>query len=175
MSDLLGDTAGLRTQTVPFNAVHELSGASGHFAFDLTGAQGLSHLLDSRAIVQIESDSLSCQVIGPASASKAVSAHVAVIPSSSTEADHPTTALQVLTVPGSAFIQHSLYVGAVPASLRFAPEVAHQLKPTPVHGRPPMVVGYFTITGGTAADAAYLKLTGVLSVQGIGYVKPWAS
>jgi hypothetical protein len=175
MSDLLGDTQGLRAQTVSFNAVHSLPGPAGAFAFKLSECPGLAHLLGARAIVEIVSDSLTCQVIGPASASKAVSLHVAVVPFSEDALDRPSTADQVMTIPGSTFVQHSLYVGAVPASLGFAPETAHQLKPTPVHGEPPMVVGHCTITGGTGTDAALLKLSGVLSVQGIGYVRPWSS
>nr|QQG34643.1 HP3 [Sesame deltaflexivirus 1] len=170
MSELLGETKSLRTQTVDFNAVHTILGpaSSGHFL--LSECAGLKQLLPARAVVEVVSESLSVQVVGPASASKAVSAHVAVIPANAPE---PTTEAQVLTISGSAFVQHSLYVGAVPAQLRFASEVAHQLKPTPVFGQLPKVVYHCTVTGGATGDKTFLRLSGTVTVEGVGYVSPW--
>jgi len=175
MSEVIGDTSDLHVNTIPFNAVHTLTGAHGSFAFKLEEASGLKHLLTARASVRIVSDSLTCQVIGPASAAKAVSAHVAVIPHTTNADDLPTTPAHVLTIGGSAFIQHSLYVGALPAPLNFAQEVAHQIKPTPILGGPPMVVGHYTVTGGVNTDTVFLRVSGVISVDGIGFVKPWST
>jgi hypothetical protein len=171
MSEVIGDTRELHQNTINFNAVHTVSGASGFGHFRLETCSGLQHLLNARASVRIVSSSLTCQVIGPVSAAKAVSAHIAVIPSNATA--WPTTAAQILTIGGSAFVQHSLYVGAPTAPLQFSQEAAHQLKPSPVLGSAPEIVFQYTITGGTDADSAYLRISGVLAVDGIGFVTPW--
>jgi hypothetical protein len=171
MADVIGDLSHLRLTRIAFNAVHEVSGAEGSGHFSLLSAKGVKHLIGARALVKIVSDSLTCQVIGPASADKAVSAHIAVIPS--TSSDWPSTASEVLTIGGSAFIQHSLYVGALAAPLQFTQEVAHQIKPAPVVGSPPEVVYQFTITGGSASSKAYLRISGVLEVDGVGFVASW--
>lgn len=174
MSEVIGDTSALHVNTIPFNAVHTLTGAHGSFAFKLQEASGFKHLLVARASAKIVSESLTVQVIGPASAAKAVSAHVAVIPFSSDAADLPTTPAHVLTIGGSAFVQHSLYVVALPAPLSFTQEVAHQIKPAPILGGPPMVVGHYTVTGGVNTDTVFVRVSGILSVDGIGFVRPWS-
>jgi len=171
MSDVLGDTTHLHQHRIDFNAVHTIVGASSHGSFCLVDSSGLRHLLSSRASVKIVSQSLTCQVIGPASADKAVSIHVAVIPATAT--GHPTSEAQILTIGGSAYAQHSLYVGALAVPLAFSTEVAHQIKPAPVVGEPPLVVYVCTITGGTNSDKAYLRISGTIEVDGIGYVQPW--
>lgn len=172
MSELLGDTSDLHTNRIPFSAVITTTGAasSGHVL--LSALSGFSHLLPSRAAVKIVSDSLLCRVVGPASATKAVSCHVAVLPGNCSE--WPSTPAEILTIGGSAFVQHSLFVAPSSAPLRFAPEVAHQLKPPPVYGQPPCVVYHSTITGGAATDTAYICVSGVIEVDGIGFVKSWS-
>lgn len=171
MSDVLGDTSHLHQHRIAFNAVHTLVGPSGHGAFSLVDAPGLRHLLSSRASVKIVSSGLTCQVIGPPAADKAVSVHVAIVPS--TAPSHPKSEAQILTIGGSTFTQHSLYVGAVSSPLAFSPEVAHQIKPRPLVGESPLVVFVFTITGGTKDDKANLRVSGEIEVDGIGYVQPW--
>jgi hypothetical protein len=69
----------LTATIVPFNAVHEVTGASGSGHFILSSATGFRALARPRAYVKIVSDSLTCQIIGPASADKAVSAFVAIL------------------------------------------------------------------------------------------------
>jgi len=171
MSNLIGDTSNLHTTRIPFHAVHELVGIFGSGHFPLLDCNGIKHLVSARATVRIVSDQLSCQVIGPAAADKAVTVHVAVIPS--TAPAWPTTAAHLLTIGGSAFTQHSLYVGASATPLAFTQEVAHQIKPRPLVGSPPEVVYYFSVTGGVATTVSYLRISGILEVDGVGYVQPW--
>jgi hypothetical protein len=170
-SEVLGNVGELHVTTINFNAVHTVTGGSGAGFFDLAECTGLKHLLSARASAKIVSNSLTCQVIGPASAAKAVSAHLGVIPTSC--ASTPTTAEEVMTIGGSAFVQHSLYVGAQSANLLFSQEVSHQLKPTVVIGSPPRVVFHYTVTGGASTDIVHFRISGVLTVDGIGFVVPW--
>jgi len=114
---------------------------------------------------------LICKVVGPASATKAVSCHVAVLPAGLSE--WPTSPAAILTIGGSAFVQHSLFVAPTSVPIRFASEAAHQLKPTPLFGKPPVIVYHSTITGGQATDTAYICVSGLLEVDGIGFVKSW--
>merc|ERR1712110_915909 len=102
--------------------------------------------MGSRAKVEIVSDSLTVKVIGPASADKAVTLCVAVVPSSSEVC--PTTDAQVLTIGGAAYAQHSVYIGVQDVPLRFAAEASHLIKPRPLIGSLPKVVYTFNLIGG---------------------------
>lgn len=174
MSEVVGDTSYLHNNTVPFSAVLTLTGASGCFSADLVTAVGFSHLLSARASVNIVPGSLLCKVVGPASASKAATVIAAIVPVSKDNI-YPETPEDVLTIGGHAFVQHSLYVTPAPTTIDFAPEVAHQLKPTPLVGLPPCIVGHYTLTGGTSTDKSYFTLTGRLAVDGVGFTKSWAT
>lgn len=174
MSEVIGDISHLHSNTVPFSAVFELIGSSGSFAHPLVKAEGFKHLLVARASVRVVDGTLTCKVVGPISASKAVSVLVAIVPHNEDNL-YPTTARQVLTVGGNAFVQHSVYVKPEAVAVEFAPEVAHQLKPKPVVGELPCVVGHFTITGGTSTDIAYLTVAGRLAVDGVGFAQSWSS
>lgn len=174
MSEVVGDTGYLHANTVPFSAVITLTGASGHFSADLVTAVGFSHLLSARASVKIVPGTLLCKAVGPASASKAVTVIAAIVPVNS-EGIYPKTPVDVLTIGGHAFVQHSLYVTPVPTKIDFAPEVAHQIKPKPLVGEPPCLVGHYTVTGGTSTDQTYFTLAGQLTVDGVGFAKSWSS
>jgi len=173
VSDVIGDTEYLRAKTIPFNAVHVVKGDSGSGYVALTNCLGFKHLLPPYAKVTILSDSLTCQVIGPVAADKAITAHVAVIPDQEKDFGWPTTPAAILTIGGSALVQHSLYVGARTAPISFANEAAHQIKPDPIVGNTPVVVYTFTVTGGAKTDVSYIKLSGLVEVAGIGFVKTW--
>lgn len=173
MSDLIGDTSQLKSTVIGFNAVHEATGASGSGRFALLECLGVKHLLSPRAFVRIVSDSLTCQVIGPATASAAVTAHIAVIPSAVEAGDLPTQPRQILTIGGSAFVQHSLYIGAPKAELKFSEGVAHQIKPTPLVGDPPAVVYHYTVTGGGTNSVVHFKISGSIEVDGVGFTRTW--
>lgn len=168
---VIGDVSQLHQNRIAFNAVRSITGSSVHGHFALSSAAGFAHLASARASVRIVSDTLRCQIIGPAAADKAVSAYVAVIPS--TAPAFPTTAQHILTIGGSAFVQHSLYVGAKTEPLSFSQEVAHTIKPTPLVGSPPEVVFFVEVTGGANTDVSTLRISGHLEVDGIGYVQPW--
>lgn len=171
MSSIVGDTTELNQTRIAFNAVHTVTGAEGHGHFHLTAARGFSHLTSARASVRLLPGSLKCQVIGPAAPDKAVDAYIAVLPASAPE--WPSQAAEILTIGGSAFTQHSLYVGAQVTDLGFSQDVAHQLKPLPLVGHPPVIVYCYNVTGGTARSVAHLRVSGFLEVSGIGYVQPW--
>lgn len=172
MSEVIGDTSHLHRNTVPFSAVIELRGASGAIAAPLCSATGFKHLLAARASVEIVSGSLTCRVVGPVSPTKALTAIVAIVPEDASS-EYPTTASQTLTVGGNAFAQHSLFVRPESVPLDFAPEVAHQLKPKPLVGLPPYVVGHFTLNGHTEGDVSRLVISGRLAVDGVGFAKSW--
>lgn len=171
MSEIIGDTSHLHQNTIEFNAVHELLGHSGVTHFPLVECQGLRGLLASRASVTIVSDSLRCQILAPPSADQAAVAQVAVVPS--TCPSWPGSGTDILTVGGSVFVQHSLYTGALAVDLRFAPEVAHQIKPAPVVGSPPEVVVAYTVAGADATTVSRLRISGRIRVDGIGFVSSW--
>lgn len=171
MSEVIGDTGHLHDNRVPFCAVHTVKGLSDSGHFTLSTCSGFKHLLTARASIRIVSSSLNCMVIGPAAADKAISAHIAVVPAGLKS--YPTSAAQIMTIGGSAYVQHSLYVVTSPVPLSFAPEVAHQLKPKPVIGEEPEVVFHFTITGGSVNTEAFIKISGYLEVDGVGFATSW--
>jgi len=171
MGDLIGDVQELRSTRIPFHAVHTVTGSAVHGHFPLMGCTGISHLAASRASVRIVSEGLTCQIIGPATAANAVEAYIAVIPSTSPV--WPTTGANILTIGGSAYCQHSVYVGSVIAPLSFTQEVAHQIKPAPLVGSPPEVVFVSNVVGGTAASVVNIRISGILEVDGVGFVQTW--
>nr|QYF50209.1 MAG: hypothetical protein [Sichuan deltaflexi-like virus 3] len=170
---LIGDTAQLHQTRIAFNAVITVTGPSGYHHEPLASATGFVQLVGARASVRVVSETLVCQVIGPASANRSVDAFVCVLPASLPAASFPTTAAQILTVGGSAFCQHSIYVGSTPVPLAFAQEVAHQLKPAPLVGSPPEVCFYYNVAGGGANDTVHLRVSGLLEVDGVGFVQSW--
>lgn len=173
MGDLIGDSAFLHQNRVPFHAVYSARGASGSGSFLLTTAAGVKHLLSARASVKVVSDKLTCQVIGPAAADKAVEAFVAVVPATAADGELPTTIEEIMTIGGSSYLQHSLYVPSTIVPLSFAQEVAHQIKPSPLIGEPPLVVFAYNVTGGVPGSIVRFRISGVLEVDGIGFAKSW--
>jgi len=125
----------------------------------------------SRASVKIDQSSIQCQVIGPASPTIAITAHIAVIPSA--HDDLPETEQAILTIAGGAFVQHSLFTGSEVRPLGFAVETSHVIKPKPVVGTEPRVVFHYTASGGTANSKVHIKVKGLLEVDGIGFVQTW--
>lgn len=168
---IIGDTSHLTATLVPFNAVYKVTGkkTSGHFR--LTECLGFASLLRARASVRIVSSSLTVQVIGPARADKSVNAYVAIVPASLDS--WPTTSTGILTIGGSTFVQHSLYIAPTPSSLLFNPEVAHQIKPTPVIGQQPEVVYLVEVIGGEDRDESLLRISGQIDISGVGFVPTW--
>ncbi|KAE8238394.1 hypothetical protein A4X09_0g7110 [Tilletia walkeri] len=170
MSDLVGDTTHLHRTTVPFSASHKIVGHEIHGSFLLSDATGFSSVASSRASVKIVSDSLSCKIIGPAAADKAVSTAVAILPET---ASNPTAFEHILSIGGFAYLEHSVYnsPGSVPVA--FAAEAAHQIKPKPLVGSPPKVVYYHRVLGGDGKSVSHLVVQGLLEVDGVGFVKSW--
>lgn len=171
MSDLVGETQHLHRKTVPFKAVHRVQGSSASGHFPLSEARGFKQLTSSRAYVKVLSDSLKCQVIGPASASVAIHASVAITPSGLD--GWPTETSEVLTIGGSCYVQHSVYAPSVPAAIGFSAEAAHLIKPKPQIGSSPEVVYSVEVVGGTAASVTLIVLSGFLDVEGIGFTQTW--
>lgn len=171
-SEIIGDVTHLHRNRVPFSAVHTATGSCGDGDFLISEARGFRQLVVSRAYVRIDPASLQCQVIGPASATIAVTAHIAVIPSA--HRDLPDSAPDLLTIAGGAFVQHSLFTGSEVRPLGFAVEVSHVLKPKPVIGTEPRVVFHYTASGASATSQVHIKISGFLEVDGIGFVQTWA-
>jgi hypothetical protein len=170
MSEFVGDSAHIADDIVTFSCVKALKGANGHGHFSLSKAKGFAEIVACRGVARIVSDTLSVQVIGPPASDKATAVYVAVIPEVST---YPTDIEEILSIGGSAYVEHSLYSGSRPVSLKFAAEAAHQIKPTPLIGSPPTVVFYFDIIGGDSSSNAFLKISGQVNVRGTGFVKTW--
>jgi hypothetical protein len=173
MSDLVGDTSHLTQTTFPFSAVKTLKGPQGAGHFTLTTSPGFEQLIAGRAKVVIRSDSLQAQVVGPPDPTKAVTVYVAAIPNGS--AKWPTNAAQILTIGGAAVVQHSTYVHSQPSQLKFAVEVAHQIKPKPQVGTEPEIVYSFIVAGAEAETESYLVIKGIVEVDGVGFVQTWKS
>jgi hypothetical protein len=171
MAEIIGDTSHLTQTRVPFNAVHRVSGASRSGHFSLVECAGVASLIRSRAQVRIASESLRCQVVGPAAADQATVLHVAIVPSTCNS--WPSSDTDILTIGGSAFCQHSLFVAPAAVPLSFSPEVAHQIKPAPLVGSAPEVVYQLTIVGGAEGSRAHIKISGELEVSGIGFIATW--
>jgi hypothetical protein len=171
MSDLVGDTAHLHRRTIPFKIAYTLSGAEGHGHFAIPTANGFKQLAASRASVRIVSDSLRCQVLGPASPSVALEAYVAIVPKDLES--WPTKPAQLLTIGGSCYCQHSIYSPSRTVPIEFSAEAAHQIKPTPLVGSAPEVVYYFQAVGGETTTTSYLCLSGLIEVDGIGFTQTW--
>jgi len=171
MSDLIGDTSQLHSTRIPFNAIHTVVGHEQHGSFLLSEAVGFIHVIDSRATVKIVSSSLLCQVLGAPSADTAVSAYIAIIPASFQPT--PSSSDHILTIGGSAFCQHSLYVPPTLVPLAFSQDVAHQLKPVPLLGSPPRVAYAVQVVGGTTQSRSTIRISGVIEVDGVGFVQSW--
>lgn len=171
MSEVIGDVSHLRDHITEFNIVVTITGASGFSDFPLLGASGFQKLIAGRAYVKILPESLTCRVIGPVSASNAIACHVALLPAGLP--NYPTTASQVLGIPGSALTRDSLYSSSVPVPLRFSPEVAHVLKPATLVGEPPQVVYCYTLVGGTSTSESLLHISGQVELSGVGFLKTW--
>lgn len=168
MSELIGDTSTLHSNTTPFTVVVELLGASGSGSFTIS--QRLRSRVDPHASVTIVGD-VSCRISCPPAADKAATLRLAAIPSS--EAATPSTAAQVASIPGAVLAQHSLYVNALSSPVVFGPEVSTVIKPKQLIGSEPKFVYHFVITGGEATTSSLLELSGTLKLEGLGYVKSW--
>lgn len=171
MSEIVGDTSHLHTKTVPFNAVHKVTGSSGTGSFDLATCTGFKQLCSARATVKVLGDALSCEIIGPASPDKATEAYIGVIPD--TAEAFPTEPEHILTIGGSAYVQQSLYIGVRGSSLRFSAEANHQIKPKPMVGSLPKVIYHFKVEGGNNQTVAFIRISGVVEVDGIGFTQTW--
>lgn len=171
MTDVIGDTSDLHARTVRFQAVHSVTGPTPTGAFKLIDASGFKQFLAGRASAKLLTETLTVRVIGPASASIAVTAHIAIIPASIERL--PTTGAELMTIAGSAFCQHSLYLGSPPVPLGFPPGVAHTLIPEPVVGELPQVVYSIIVTGGAAASTCLIQLSGSVALDGVGFVETW--
>lgn len=169
--NLLGDLSELTATGVKFNIAFQVTGASGHVRHTLSGLGGLAPFLQGRAFARIVGDSLTVKVTGSVTQSRSIDVHVCIIPA--TFPDYPQTGHGVASVPGSCFAQHSVTSSGEPAILSFPDGVANQLKPSPVWGEPPALVVVHEILGGTQTSTATVKVSGVLEVGGIGFVRTW--
>jgi len=170
-SEVIGDTSHLHRRVVRFSAVHTSVGQRGPINFLLADCTGFSHLVAPYASVHIQESSLTAKVIGPASATVAVQAHIAVVPS--TFATSPESASQVMLIGGSIFIQHSLFVAPTLSQLEFSPEASYQIKPRPVLGSLPRVLGHYDVVGGSAVSTVHVIISGTVALDGVGFVHPY--
>lgn len=171
MSDLVGDTQHLHNRSIEFSAVHTVTGNQLHGSFNLAESPGFAKLAGSHASVKIVSESLACDIIGPASASVASTGAIAVIPV--TAPHNPDTVAKVLSIGGSVYCVHSLYQAPIQQPVRFAAETAHQIKPKPLVGSAPKVVYALELEGASATSRILIRIRGVIEVDGTGFIQPW--
>lgn len=171
MSDLVGDIEYLHKTRIEFSAVHSVRASELKGSFLLASVAGFAKVAASRAKVNIVSDSLKCDIIGPASPSAATVGAVAVVPKSVEET--PNSIGGVLSIGGSVYCVHSLYQAPVQQPLRFAAEVSHLIKPVPQVGEAPRVVYCIEVEGGTQSTKVLIRVQGVVEVDGVGFINTW--
>jgi hypothetical protein len=167
---VVGDTGELVKKTIVAKATHTVTGTSGSFHFSLSAAPGISKYFTSHARVVITGP-VSITISGPTSATVASTATVAIIPDK--YPDFPTTEAEVIELQGSIRVQHSLIVGAEEKVVSFGHETTEQLKPRTLIDYPPVVVGHYTIAGGTATSTALIVISCPLTVDGVAHHKTW--
>jgi len=167
---VIGDTSELTRNTIVATATHLLVGSSGSFHFPLSEAPGIAKYFESHAKVTI-SGSVQVLLNCPVSATTSGSAIVAVCPNKYNT--WPSTEEQVVQLQGSVRVQHSLLVPPLESVLSFGNETAEQLKPRTLVDYPPVVVGHFTIAGGTASSRSHIALRVPLRVEGVSHHRTW--
>jgi len=166
----LGDVSELVRKTITAKATHRVTGASGSFHFAISDAPGISKYFTSHAKVTITGP-VTATVSGPVSSTIATTVSIAIIPAK--YRTFPTTEEQVIELQGSTRIQHSLVVGAEVKPLEFGHETAEQLKPSTLVDYPPVVVGHYTIAGGSTSSTALVVVACPLTVEGVAHHKTW--
>jgi hypothetical protein len=170
MSSVIGDTAELVRNTITAKATHEVTGSSGSFYFRLSEAPGIAKYFDSHAKVTIEGTP-TVYVSGPVSATISTSVAVAVIPDK--YKTFPVTESQHVQLQNSVRIQHSILVPPSTQPLRFGNETAEQLKPRTLIDFPPVVVGHYTVAGGSPSSVTIIVVELPLRVEGVAHHKTW--
>jgi len=169
-SGVIGDVAELTKKTITAKATHKVQGVSGSFHFRISDAPGVSKYFQSHARVTI-SGPVTVLISGPTSAAIASTVVVAICPDKYD--NWPSSEEQIIQLQGSERVQHSLLVPPTSIAVQFGNETAEQLKPRTLVDYPPVVVGYYTIAGGTAASAAHVVLSLPLIVEGVAHHKTW--
>lgn len=170
MSDVIGDTAELRRNTIQAKASYRIEGQSGAFHFRLSEADGIKKYFASHAKVKIQG-TVTALVSGPAQSTIATTVVVAVCPDK--YPDWPTQEDQIVQLQGSTRIQHNILVPQTPTPIPFGNEVAEVLKPKTLVDYPPVVVGYYTIAGGSQSSYGYVILNVTLTLEGVAHHKTW--
>lgn len=169
-SSVIGDTAELTRTTIVAKATHRVVGQTGAFHFRLHDAPGVSKYFESHAKVSVQGVA-KLSVSGPTSSTVSTSVTAAVVPDK--YSSWPSTEEQVVQLQGSARVQHSLLVPPSSVPLIFGNEVADLFKPKSLVGYPPVVVGHFTVAGGSAASAVIVVVELTLSLDGVAHHKTW--
>lgn len=170
MSSVIGDTGELVSKTIVAKATHQVTGVSGNFHFRLSDAPGIRKYFESHAKVTITGP-VTALISGPVSSTVASTAAIAICPDKYNS--WPSTEDQVVQLQGSDRVQHSLLVPPTSLVIVFGNETAEQLKPRTLVDYPPVVVGHFTIAGGTATSSALIVLTVPLTVEGVAHHRTW--
>jgi len=170
MSDLIGDTSELVRNSIVAKATHQVVGVSGHFHFKICDAPGLASYFLSHAKVSITGP-VSVYIAGPVTPTTATSAVVAICPDK--YSDWPTTEAQIIQLQGSVRVQHSLLVPATHTPIEFGHEITELLKPRTLIDYPPVVVGHFTVSGGTTTSATTIIVEVPITVSGLSHNRTW--
>lgn len=169
MSEVIGDTSWLHSSTVSFKILVEFTGSSGVDHFSLSDRPEILAYTSSRALARIVGP-LSVSLSGPASASKASLATIAIVPTCLTS--WPSTRTSIRRAIHAVALGDSLYKDIPNPPLVFHEAINQQLKPAPLVGNQPAIVCGYNITGGSSTDELVIEISGKLQLDGIDYVAP---
>jgi len=170
VSNVIGDVAELRLQTITVPATHSGLGHNKTGFFKLSETPELKHYISSHASVEILGEIL-LEISGPVSSTIATTAVVALYPDKYDSG--PTTKAHVSSLEGRVNVQHSLLVGSVIASPKKAREVGESLKVKTLVDYPPVVAYHVDIAGGSATSAWTLTAHVPIVVGGVSHHKTW--
>ncbi len=162
MSEVIRKTSPPHYREIPFHAVHSVKGNSGAGSFVLSKAKGFSAVCAAHGHIRLVADSLQVQIIGDLATDQSCDLSVCLVPDG--QSPLPSTSEEILTVPGSTFTQHSVYLRSTLQPLGFPPEV----------GKEPRVVYYFKILYGYSVTEAIIRVSGRVAVDDdVGFTQTW--
>lgn len=170
MSEIIGETSWLHATSADVKVTVSATGPSGCQNFRLSNCPEVLKYTESRALARIVGP-ITFTVFGPASASKATTAHAVVVPYdlSTWPADNAGLA----KAPLSEHLVNSLYVQNRSTALGFHDAINRVLKPEPLSGRHPGIAWSYSIENGAQQDPVRIELSFRLELAGVDYVSPW--
>lgn len=166
---IIGDSAALQRDVIPFSVVVALDG-NWRASFDLFEQKGLTSVVAGRASAVIHFPLTISLLLVPSPTAAAFLASGAVCIRQSLEnAVYPTQPHQVAACPGQATIFASM-MGCSPVPLGRPPLICDDVLISQSIGSPPRICAAFSQVG---LQSAHLVVSGTVSVHGVGEVSPF--